>query len=113
MPSRLRSSSVWHGAVLLETALNAPSAATVSAVFAAIRSNFEASIVGLLSRDPAQCDIFARDKSRPGAMWTLFESCLYGGLTVVVLGLTYFVLMENVSKQDRLLERKRRSGAAS
>lgn len=46
-------------------------------------------------------------------MWTLFESCLYGGLTVVVLGLTYFVLMENVSKQDRLLERKRRSGAAS
>jgi len=46
-------------------------------------------------------------------MWTPFECCLYGGLTVVILGLTYVVLKENVASHDRLLERKRNSGAAS
>ena len=46
-------------------------------------------------------------------MWSLFECFLYGGLTVVVLALTYVVLMENVKKQDRLMERKRNSGASS
>jgi hypothetical protein len=43
----------------------------------------------------------------------MFDALLWVALTVLILGLTLYVLLENSNKEDRRQRKRLRSGAAS
>ena len=51
--------------------------------------------------------------NEPGTATNMLQHLLYVALTVLILGLTLYVLLENSRKQDAKLRKRLRSGGAS